>query len=333
MYESMGEIALESGETVQMGRVIAPDLAWAEPIERLLAHKGDPWNWQNTQVLRSDVGVEAIFYVLHRDGQPLANIMTAESKGVGILGHVWTNPDDRRKGAMKRLMAAQMEHFRARGGRALFLGTGFESVAFRLYQRFGFRSVEDKGGYMDYYTTSKAEFESDYFAAARTEIRDLSWSDWPASAPLFVGGLPGLVRCAPLGLFGRASTEGPLLLLLRDEVARRASGEAPRSKALVAAQSGSFLGLAAWGWHPLWPGICIVDVYCHPDHWRRGPELLGALQLPAADRYIAYCDPTCTAKIGVIAGAGLQQMGIMAKTLAANVAKTEFVDIIVFEKA
>ena len=99
MYTSMGQVVLKVGERVEMGVVRGPDIQWAPRLEEMLAHKGDPWVWQNATVLREDVGIEARFYVLHRDGLPLANIMTAERAGVGIFGHVWTQPRDRRQGA------------------------------------------------------------------------------------------------------------------------------------------------------------------------------------------------------------------------------------------
>ncbi|HAA73566.1 TPA: hypothetical protein DCE37_00380 [Candidatus Latescibacteria bacterium] len=42
-------------------------------------------------------------------------------KRVGLFGHVFTKPEERRKGAANALM----EDFRQRGGKALYLGTGY----------------------------------------------------------------------------------------------------------------------------------------------------------------------------------------------------------------
>jgi hypothetical protein len=39
-------------ERVEAAVVRGPDLDWAGRIEKLLGHKGDPWNWQNTEMLR-----------------------------------------------------------------------------------------------------------------------------------------------------------------------------------------------------------------------------------------------------------------------------------------
>ncbi len=93
MYEELGEITLKSGERVQTGMVVAPDLEWAERIDELLAHKGEPWNWQTSQVLRSDLGIEVRFYLVHRSGRPISNVMTVEFAGVGILGMLFVFSD------------------------------------------------------------------------------------------------------------------------------------------------------------------------------------------------------------------------------------------------
>ena len=105
MYEGLGEVRLKDGEAVEAGRVCGPDLEWAERVEKLLGHKGPIWNWQNSNAMRRELDAEVVFYLLHRDGAPLANMMTATYRGAGHFGHVWTEPADRRKGAAAQVMA------------------------------------------------------------------------------------------------------------------------------------------------------------------------------------------------------------------------------------
>ena len=332
MYRELGDIKLKSGETVQSGLVTAPDREWEARIVKLLSHKGEPWNWQNAQVLREDTGVEARFYVAHRDGRPLANVMTVQVAGAGCLGHVFTVPEDRRKGAITHIMARQMDDFRARGGEALFLGTGFDSAAYHIYRRFGFRGVEAGSGDMEYYATSRKDFEATYFAPGEAEILPADWRYWPASGALFLGDFPGRVRCAPLKLFGRALTEGSMLSVIRREGERREGGEPPRVLALQSRASTAVVGLAAWAEHPLWPHTCLLDVYCHPNWWHLAAELIGSLSLPDADRCVAYGDPTCPAKIDALAAVGFQQTGTIPNRLATDCAKTGFVDALALER-
>ncbi len=332
MYEPLGSVALKTGEKVELGVVRAPDEQWAGRIEKLLEEKGGPWNWQNSHVLRGETGIECYFYVAHRDGEPISNIMTAELAGVGILGHVRTRPDERRKGAASQLMAAQMEHFRSRGGRALFLGTGFEAPAYHIYRRYNFESVEDTSGTMAYYSGPRDEFEAWYFADGPTAIEPVDWRHWPSSPALFIGDFGGVVRSAPLKRFGRGSTEGPLLYVIRDHLKGREEGEKPRALALVQKKSTAVVGLAVWGWHPLWPQTCLLDVYCHPNHWDGAGDLLAALELPEAQRYVAYGDAGCPQKHEILKAADFRQSAVLPMRLPANRARTHFVDVLVFEK-
>ena len=64
-----------------------------------------------------------------------------------------------------QLMACLMEHFRQRGGQALFLGTGYDTPPYHIYRVNGFAGVEPESGYMDYYSTSQDEFERGLFRA------------------------------------------------------------------------------------------------------------------------------------------------------------------------
>lgn len=325
MYQSLGPVRLKSGERVEAGVVIGPDMAWADRVGDLLSHKGGMWNWQNAECLRQDLGIDVRYYVLHRDGQPLANMLTATSMGVGHFGHVFTLPEDRRKGAAQQLMQLLMEDFRQRSGRALFLGTGFDSAPFHIYAREGFAGLEPQSGLMEYYAESGEAFRRDWFAMGPVEVRAASWENWPTSAPLFTAAFPGTVRCAPLGLFGRNGTEGCWLRLLQD-------GGRLQAHVLVQTATGAVVGAAASADHPLWPGTGLVDVYCHPDYWDWAGELLFALDPGDYDRRLALSDAGCPDKAQVLAAAGFTAVSTVADRLAANTAKSAFVDVTEWEE-
>jgi len=328
MFHELGSVTLKTGETVEIGCVQGPELAWAERVEKLLGHKNESWRAQNSHLLRNDAGVEAYFYILHRAGLPFANIMTVELNGVGILGHVWTNPDDRRKGAIALLMERQMDHFRARGGRALYLGTGFNGPPYRIYESFGFRGIEDRSGVMEYYATSKMEFEAWYFKREEADIQPLNWRHWPASPALFAGDFPGVVRCAPLKMIGRYSTEGYLLDLLRAQ----SREEPPRAMALTRPETGAVAGMAVWDLDPLWGDACSVDVYCHPNYWGQANDLLDALCLAPGSRYIAYTDATCPEKRDALIRAGFHVMATLPGWVPRDAANSGRVDVTVMER-
>lgn len=334
MYQKLEAVTLRSGETVEAGVVTGPDPAWAERLVKLLWHKGDPWNWQNAQVLERALGVDVFFYVLQRNGQPLANIMTVETAGVGLFGHVWTEPADRQKGASSLLMALQMQHFGERGGQALFLGTGYDSVAYQMYARFGFQSVEAGSGYMAYYRTSQADFEERYFARPTSPtdlvIQPLHWPHWPASVPLFLGDFPGAVRCVRAGIFGRASSEGGLLPLLLEGEAQQRAGEPATTVVLQNQGNGALVGLATYHDHPLWPATYLLDLYCHPAYWTEAPALLAALQLPLEQRTVIYADSKDQAKQAVLAAQGFQPVATLPHWLTTTASGNHQVDVSIF---
>lgn len=373
MYSSLRQVQLKTGELVEMGLVQAPDLEWAGRIEQLLGHKRDIWNWQNSRVLRSDTDLDACYFLLHRDGVPLANIATFVHDGVGHLAHVWTVPEERRKGAASHLMDALMAQFRAREGKALLLGTGYDGPAYHLYRRHGFESVEDRSEFMACYpgsqpgrgrpgardpegelegmtvSDSQGEFEKpreaelvgrlrrgferDYFARAATATEPAGWQHWPAATALFLGDFPGAVRCAPLGMFGRRSNEESFLHLIRAEEARQSEGERPRALALVQQVSAAVVGFAAWDWDPLWPETCLLDVYCHPHFWDLAGDLLDGLSLPEAERCVAYADTTCPDKEEALESAGFSRTGWCERRVATDFARTGFADVTAWERA
>ncbi len=331
MQEDIGAVVLDSGERVEAAVLFAPDPVWTAPLMGLLGHKGEPWNWGNLEVLGKPAGVDARFYVLHRNGIPFSNIMTSEVDGVGVLGHVFTRPEDRRKGACDKLMGLQMEHFRAHGGKALFLGTGFESPAYRIYARHGFHGLEENSGYMEYYAATREEFEAAWFAPAATGIEPLTLAQWPILAPLCAGGFQGQVRFARLGMIERSDGDGYILRLLYDE-RLPVEGKTPGAFLLRSRQSGAPVGFAAVGNHPIWAELRLVDLFCHPDFWDRVGDLLAALPLPSGGHFIAYADAGWTEKERALRGAGFRQTALLARWAPKSPAKRAFIDVAVYEK-
>jgi GNAT superfamily N-acetyltransferase len=334
MYEALDRFTLKTGEPVELGVVKGPEPGWSDRLEAFLAHKGDYWKWGNEQVLRYDRGIDAFYYILHRDGAPFANIMTIEYRGVGILGHVYTDPQDRRKGAASTLLRRLMDHFRSRDGQALYLGTGYDSPAYHIYRTCGFESVEPGSGSMACFTDSPQGFVGRYFARGPVDLKPLQWAHWPASPPLFLGDWPGSVRCVPLRILGRQSTEGPALRRLMVEFENREAGKpAVTTAVLEHRETSAVVGMSAYAPDPIWPGTVLVDVYCHPDFWRRAPELIEALELPSAERRLAYADASCPAKGESLSAAGYRQVACLPHHTAACRDRTTLVDVTIWQKS
>ncbi|MCE5277977.1 MAG: GNAT family N-acetyltransferase [Planctomycetaceae bacterium] len=333
MFESLGNVKLKDGRSVERGVVVGPDEGWAKKILPLLGHKGGVWNWQNERLLTSETPVNPRFFVLCEDGRPFANVMTCDVGGVGLLGHVYTDPARRRLGASSLLMESAMADFAARDGQAMFLGTGYDSPPWHIYRRFGFEDIEPPSGYMAWYAKPQAAFEEAWFAPGPVRIEALGWKQWVASVPLFLADQPPVVRCAPLRLMGRELTEGVLLPLLQEEIDRCANHQPPAAVAMASVASGAMVGFAAWRWHPMWPGTVLVDVYCHSAFWDRGGDLLAALPLPPAQRYEACSDSPCPAKAAVLAKAGFVQTAVMPGLLPAARRSDKRVDVTIWSAA
>lgn len=326
MFQNLGQVDLKSGERVQMGVVIAPDATWADRIEQLLVHKGEPWNWQNSEILRMDVGVDARFYILHREGNPFANIMTVEANGVGILGHVWTKPADRRKGAISLLMEQVMNDFRERSGKALCLGTTFDSPPFYIYRSFGFEEIEAASDYMMYYADSRQVFEKAFYQEGPLDISPLAWRDWPLLPFLFTSDFPGVVRCAPLRLFGRQSSEEGILPLLQNP------GKYAHAAVLRHQETYTPFGFAACLPDAVWPNMMTIDVYCVPGYWSSAAALLEQLHLPQNKPCVAYNDASCPEKTAFLNEAGFTESGCLKQWVTVDAARTQAVDLLVYRR-
>ncbi|HLJ54190.1 MAG TPA: GNAT family N-acetyltransferase [Chthonomonadaceae bacterium] len=149
MLTMLGEERTKAGEALTVEVVTAPDGEYAESIRDLLAHKGPEWELHIRAALDGETdALETRFYLGLLDGRPVANVMTVESLGIGILGHVFTRPEQRRKGICQAIFRRLLQDFGRRDGRVLLLGTGFESAAYWIYHSFGFRSLN--GGFMRY---------------------------------------------------------------------------------------------------------------------------------------------------------------------------------------
>ncbi len=334
MYFDLGQVELKNGERVQVAAVLAPDDKWSGRLQHLLGHKGEAWRHQIRELLRPEAqgqGVETFFYILHREGAAFSNIMTVEKSGVGVLGHVFTQPEERQKGAASHLMGAALKHFRQRGGRALYLSTGFNSSAFRIYASHGFESVEPGSGVMSFTTVPKARFEEEYFAPGEASIVPLSWAGWATASALFTGSFEGVVRNVQFKLLGRKLTEDPLLQAVEDEHQRLEAGESPQTLALQK-PDGAVVGLASWGWHPLWPSACLIDVYCHPNFWNRAPQLLQELKIPASQRLIAYDDLPKSPKARSLQEAGFERVATLPQWITADYLQTQPRDVVVWSK-
>ena len=311
MYNKLGEAVLKTNERMEVGVITAPDERHAEEVKQFLGHKGGNWEWHIERcVIESLDALETRFYVGKVDGSIITNIMTVEHQGIGILGHVFTMPDQRRKGACKGVMAYQMEDFRQRKGRALYLGTGYDSHPYYIYHGFGFESVFPKSGFMNYYVD--ADFEERYFAPAPTQTKPVEWHDWPK-----VTALSGIVNGEALrsliwNVYGPTNMEGGFLSFKHDLETENVYEDAK----LLITSDGAIVGWATVSRDTRWrPASAVLDLFFHPNFVDEVPTLLSSVAFPDA-KVQCYVDSGAEKKAKVLETAGFTCEGQLKNQFA-----------------
>jgi len=308
VYRKLGEEKLKTGETMEVGVVRTPDTEYGERILRFLHHKGPDWEWHIDGALKGEISdLETRFYIGHMDEDVITNIMTVEYGPTGIFGHVFTRPDQRRKGACSRLMAYQMDDFRRREGGLLLLGTGFDSPAYWIYHSYGFRGLYGEDGFMRYVTDEA--FETKYFAPAQTEVIDVAWKDWPRINALTSREEAGMLKSLTFELYGAANFEHGFLELKR-ELER-----GKRTAKLLESEREAIVGCATIGPHDLWPGgIHLLDLFIHPNFWGAAGALLDTLDLPSG-KVQCYADIASSEKTAFLERQGFEQEALLKRQL------------------
>ena len=201
--------------------------------------------------------------------------MTVEHEGIGILGHVFTLPQQRRKGAAKGVMAIRWRISDNAPVRALYLGTGYNSHPYYIYHSFGFESVFPKSGFMKYYVDS--DFEEHYFSPAPAQPKPIDGTTGPNSQRC--QGLLDRMRCEGLtwGVYGPTNFEGPFLgfkhALETEDVYNDAK--------LLTTSDRAIVGWATVSRDARWmPETAVLDLFSIRSFADDVPTLLSATEFP-----------------------------------------------------
>ena len=308
MHETIATQTLKTGESMQIERVLAPDAERAARILPFLGHKPGEYR-AHLEAAFADAcdELETRFYVGLLDGQIVGNIMTVEAGGVGILGHVHTREDHRRKGVCRAIMGRQMEDFRDRGGHALLLGTGFQSPAYWIYHSFGFRDLPGaRPGVMRFLRENEPEFLERFFASGPCRVAPAGWKHWPLAALL--AALPDLpcLRSLTLGAWGVALLEGPYCSFFH-----RWGADPRAGAAVLESQTGAVVGVATLVPEGRWPDALLLDVFFHPQVDPGDVAgLIGALP-PLPGKVQCFAGPQDARKIMALEQAGFRREAIL----------------------
>ena len=324
MYNQLGEVVLKTEERMEVGVITAPDEPYAEEVKQFLGHKGGSYKWHIercvTEVLDA---LETRFYVGKLEGRVITNIMTVEYEGIGILGHVFTLPRQRRKGACKGVMTYQMEDFRQRAGGALYLGTGYNSHPYYIYHSFGFESVFPESGFMKYQVNG--DFEERYFAPAPAQPKPVEWHDWPKVTALSAILGWDTLRSLAWRVYGPTNLEGGFL----DFKHALETEDVYDAAQLLISSGGAIVGWATVSRDARWrPATAVLDLFFHPNFADAVPDLLSAVKFPDV-KVQCYVDSGAEKKAAVLEAAGFTCEGRLKNQFAYS---GQHYDVLVFAR-
>jgi len=168
---------------IEYALIDAPDPDSIALLSDILKHKGKVWiDHLNNAMIGKYGELETRFYIAKSEGKIISTIMDTIYSGVGIVSHVYTRPEYRRRGICTKLMQYMMDDFRNRGGYMLVLDTTFEGTAFWIYIKYGFKPLHYGSEYMTYYNDI-ADIER-HFSYSPVRIIRPEWKHWPLHAVL-----------------------------------------------------------------------------------------------------------------------------------------------------
>lgn len=301
VHEVIAGHKLSTGEEMSTLRVTAPDLEFKDAILSLIGHKEPYWLVPVREAMEGKIAILKTYCYLAFSGeQIIGNITTAESleEPVGMLQHVFTVPEHRRKGVASFLMQDLLTDFKARKGRALYLGTGYGSEAHRIYLRYGFQDIGEKTGKMRYIT--RKDFDERYFGGSTAFVSAVGWEHWPGSDALFSTEDGWYAKNYAFGAFGVHGFEGSfinLMLGLRE-------GSVKDAKALIS--DDAIVGLASLVPDPRWNyGVTILDFFVHPRFLNSAPALIHALSF-GAEKVQSFVEAQAKGKSHVLEDCGFK---------------------------
>ncbi len=308
MVTVLGQERLKSGEEMEIGVVETPDAEWLPRVVPFLGHKPPEYCRHIREALEGPLdALQTRFYLGLVEGKVITEMMTVGDGRVAILGHVFTLPEERRKGACALLMRHQMEHSRQVGYEALCLGTGYDTPPYWIYHSFGFRGVGPGNGCMTW--LRETDTEARLYRERPASIRPLRWEDWGQIDLLILQPLhPGeeLPRSPTFGIKTQSSAEGPFLELQL----RRRREPAIQARALVT-QDGIVVGWAFLAPDPRWfRDAWLADVRTHPAFHTQLPALLASLEFPDAPVYTMLTAPAGP-RAAVFAESGFRRLAAL----------------------
>ncbi len=306
MWMKIGEAPLKNGEIMEIRMVKAPDDDHRHDITSFLAPNKKIWLWHLNMAVRGELDeLYSRFYLGFLKGKIISNVSTWEYGPIGIVGHLFTVEDCRRKGACTVLMKTQIQDFLNRGGKILI--GGFKPSSYPIAKNLGFKSIVNNSEVMRYDMCS--DFEREYFQAKKTVCRDSMWKDWPGVSLLFTVKEGCYLRSVKHKIFGPFDYEDYFL----EDMWERLKGLC-MSKVLVT-EKGNVVGYATLTLkHHLGGNCWLLDLFVHPAIISHVNTMLNAMHWPKG-KIRCYVEANCHEKHQALLTQGFEERAVLQKRI------------------
>jgi len=163
--------------------ILAPSPSRWQAAEQLLSHEQQPWlDDLRVRLSEGAEGGQDALAVVPDGSRYLASACIRRRHDVGVLGHLFTIPGQRRCGHARSLLQALLSWFDMSGGKWLYL-TSPREVAEGVFEKFGFKVLHRSGNENDSRATmlrtpahvGNSPFET---LSGQVDIRVATRADW-----------------------------------------------------------------------------------------------------------------------------------------------------------
>jgi predicted GNAT family acetyltransferase len=301
MWSKIGEIPLKTGETMQILVVKTPDRHYRRRIMSFLSYTNELWRWHLHLAIRGELDdLQARFYLGLLKRRIISNVSTWENGSTGIVAHLFTARNHRKKGACTALMKAQIQDFRSRGGKVLI--GGFRPSSYPIAKSLGFKSIINNSEVMHY--DLRPGLDREYFQAKKVFCRDSMWKDWPGISLLFGVREGWSLRSMKHKVYGAFDYEDYFL----EDMRERSRGLCI-SKVLITEKE-NIVGYATLtSKHRGKSSFCLLDFFIHPAIASRADTLLDAIDFPPG-KVRCYVESGCYEKRDMLLRRGFEEKTI-----------------------
>jgi len=292
------------GRPVQIGVVVNPDDETIPKILELLAHKGEIFLWQVKKLYGSEAGAtESRLFVAKRGSGIVSTAMLAEYSGIAILGHVFTAPEERRKGISSILLKLLLDDFKKRRGRIITLYTDYGGHSYRYYQKHGLIGLEETG--IMYFPETAPEIRKKIYSPVEAAIRSARWEDYPVITDMALDAGEFPIKVFATEAVGRPYFESHFLYLAQN---REKDPRNCRIKVLARSSNDFPVGLACTMPDKTRPeGTYCLDCFVYPGYEDYLEELMASVALPSP--VVAYAESDNVLKKGALEKLGFRIEG------------------------